>query len=212
MRYHRRMSPGTDEAAPPTGIALREAKGALRARIAAARDGLDSSTRTVASASISARIAALPSFAAARHLLLTLPFRSEWDTRPLLAAALAAGKGVAVPRVDEASRMLDLYAITDPARDLVPGFKGILEPRPACLQLPFDAIDWVLVPGVAFDAAGRRLGYGGGYYDRLLPLLGARAVRIAGAFEVQLVERVPAAPHDVTVDVVVTELRTLVVA
>ena len=63
----------------------------------------------------------------------------------------------------------------------------------------------MLVPGVAFDLDGRRLGYGGGYYDRLLPLLSPRAARVAGAFELQIVDRVPAAPHDVAVDAIVTE-------
>jgi 5-formyltetrahydrofolate cyclo-ligase len=72
-----------------------------------------------------------------------------------------------------------------------------------------DTIEWVLVPGVAFDIDGRRLGYGGGYYDRLLPLLPRAAARIAGAFEVQLVPEVPAAPHDLSVDYVVTEARVI---
>ena len=67
----------------------------------------------------------------------------------------------------------------------------------------------MLVPGVAFDLAGRRLGYGGGYYDRLLPLLSPDAARVAGAFELQIVDRVPAAPHDVAVGTIVTESRTL---
>ncbi|MET0203775.1 MAG: 5-formyltetrahydrofolate cyclo-ligase, partial [Casimicrobiaceae bacterium] len=68
-------------------------------------------------------------------------------------------------------------------------------------------VEWVLVPGVAFDVAGRRLGYGGGYYDRLLPLLPAHAPRIAGAFEAQMVAAVPFGPHDLTVDAIVTEMR-----
>jgi len=67
------------------------------------------------------------------------------------------------------------------------------------------------VPGVAFDREGRRLGYGGGYYDRLLPQLAARAVRVAGAFDLQLVARVPAAPHDVAVDAIVTESGVLAI-
>ena len=66
------------------------------------------------------------------------------------------------------------------------------------------------MPGVTFDRTGRRLGYGGGYYDRLLPLLPAQAPRIAGAFHVQIVERVPAGPHDMTVDAIVTEAETVV--
>ena len=70
-------------------------------------------------------------------------------------------------------------------------------------------VDWVLVPGVAFDARGHRLGYGGGYYDRLLALMAPSVPRVAGAFDLQVQEDVPAAPHDLTVDVVVTPTRTL---
>ena len=120
-------------------------------------------------------------------------------------AALAAGKTVAVPRVDNESRMLELHAITDPVRDVVAGYRDIPEPLPACPLVARDTIDFVLVPGVAFDRRGRRMGYGGGYYDRLLPLLSPRAARVAGAFEVQLVDRVPAAPNDIAVDAIVTE-------
>ncbi|HTL75696.1 MAG TPA: 5-formyltetrahydrofolate cyclo-ligase, partial [Casimicrobiaceae bacterium] len=71
------------------------------------------------------------------------------------------------------------------------------------------SVDWVLVPGVAFDARGGRLGYGGGFYDRLLPGAAGSAPRVAGAFEMQIVDAVPTAPHDVGVDAVVTERRTL---
>ena len=67
----------------------------------------------------------------------------------------------------------------------------------------------VAVCGVAYDREGRRLGYGGGYYDRLLPLLSPRAARVAGAFDVQIVDRVPTGPNDVTIDAVVTESRAL---
>lgn len=205
-------SSGPADAAAPQGAALREAKLALRRRILAARDALPLDERGAAAAAITARIVALPSFAAACTVLLTLAFRSEWDTLPLVRAALAAGKTVAAPRVDTASRMLELHALTDPARDLMRGHEGIPEPLPHCPKVSYDAVDWVLVPGVAFDREGRRLGYGGGYYDRLLPLLGRRAVRVAGAYELQVVERVPAAPHDLAVDAVVTESRAFACA
>jgi len=124
---------------------------------------------------------------------------------------LAAGKTVVVPRVNTLARMLELYAVADLDRDVVPGHLGIPEPRPERPQVPRDAIEFVLVPGVAFDLAGRRLGYGGGYYDRLLPLLSPRAARVAGAFEIQLVDRVPAASHDVAVDAIITESRSVAV-
>ena len=105
--------------------------------------------------------------------------------------------------------MLRALAIEDPERDIEAGYRGIPEPRAGCREIQLGDVDWVLVPGVAFDAAGRRLGYGGGYYDRLLPLLPTTVPRVAGAFDLQIVEAVPAAAHDIGVDCVITESRTL---
>ncbi len=190
-------------------MTLREAKRAVRERVMAARDALPAPWRAEASRAITARIAAMESFARARVVLVTLPYRSEWDATLLAAHALAQGKQVAAPRVDPPARMLRALRIDDLSRDVEPGYRGIPEPRATCTALALDRVDWVLVPGLAFDAAGRRLGYGGGYYDRLLPLLPRAVPRVAGAFEVQVVDAVPAAPHDIAVDCVVTELRTL---
>ena len=201
--------PAPDPAAP-RGSALHEAKLAARQAMMAARDALLPAARTAAAAAITTHIAALPSFAAAGTVLLTLPFRSEWDTLPLIDLALAAGKTVAAPRVNRATRMLELHSLSDSARELVQGAYGIPEPEATAKRVPPESVEWVLVPGVAFDRTGRRLGYGGGYYDRLLPLLG-NATRVAGAFELQLVDRVPWAPHDVCVDVIVTESQILAI-
>jgi 5-formyltetrahydrofolate cyclo-ligase len=211
MRYHRRMPPAAehvDNDAMQTA-ALRAAKLALRRRVLAERDALPAAVRRAAAAAIAARILERADFKAARAVLLTLPFGSEWDTVAVMRAALAAGRIVAVPRVDKQSRMLELHAITDPERDVVAGYRDIPEPLPACPLVSRDTIDFVLVPGVAFDRLGRRMGYGGGYYDRLLPLLSPRAARVTGAFDVQLVDRVPAAAHDIGVDAIVTESREL---
>jgi 5-formyltetrahydrofolate cyclo-ligase len=194
-----------------TGTALHEAKRAMRERVIANRDALAPAARAAASQAIAARLCALPSFADARCPLLTLPFRSEWDTHPLFAIALAEGKTVALPRVNGATRMLDLYEVRDLARDTAPGYRGIPEPHPTLPRVDFRAIDWVLVPGVAFDAAGRRLGYGGGYFDRLLALMAQATPRVAGAFDVQVVPVVPAAPHDLVVDTLATESQLLAI-
>jgi 5-formyltetrahydrofolate cyclo-ligase len=198
-------------ASPPrvANVGLREAKRSVRERILRARDAMPAHLRVAASTAIAATLSRRPDFIAARVVLLTLPFGSEWDTGLLLSAALAGSKTVAVPRVNQERHMLEIHAVCDAAREIAPGYRGIPEPRADCPPVALASIDWVLVPGVAFDAEGRRIGYGGGYYDRLLPLLDRSAARVAGAFELQVVERVPAAPHDTTVDAIVTERRTL---
>ena len=195
----------------PQGAALREAKLALRQRTLAARDSLPPEVRAAASDAISARVLALPEFTNASAVLLTFPFRSEWDTLPLVRAALAGGKTVAIPRVDIKTRMLELHSITEPDRDVGAGHRGVPEPWHHCPRIGHAAIDFVLVPGVAFDGEGRRLGYGGGFYDRLLPLLLPHVARVAGAFDLQIVDRVPAAPHDIAIDAIVTESRMIAV-
>ena len=204
------MGPSSDPHGVPAlqGTALREAKRALRQRVLAARGALSDAERAAASQAIAERFGRRADFAAARAILVTLPFRNEWDSRVLVRAALRAGKTVAAPRVDDAKRMLELYAIADPERDVVSSAQGIPEPAPHCLPVARERIDFVVVPGVAFDSYGNRLGYGGGYYDRLLPLLPG-AARIAGAFDLQIVPCVPVGPNDTAVDAVVTESREI---
>jgi 5-formyltetrahydrofolate cyclo-ligase len=202
----------TDDTTALSGPQLREAKRAMRERVLAARDALDGRTRAQDSVAIAQRIAGLASFRSAGCVVLTLPFRSEWDTRTLLEDALARGAAVALPRVNEAARMIELHRIRDPLFDVATGYRGIPEPLPSLARVQPGDIEWILVPGVAFDLHGRRLGYGGGYYDRLLPLLPAQATRVAGAFAVQLVESIPAAPHDLTVNAIATPTRLLTIA
>src|SRR6266545_2131313 len=118
--------------APPQGALLREAKLTLRRRMLTARDALPVEVRAADTLAIVARIVALPSFIGSRNVLLTLAFRSEWDTGNLVRAALAAGKCVAVPRVNATTRMLELHALSDFERDVRPGHLGIPEPLPSC--------------------------------------------------------------------------------
>ena len=136
-------------------------------------------------------------------------FGSELDTRPLLRAVLASGRVLALPRIDRAARRLVLHQVRDLGTELRPGVWGISEPDPErCRPVMPGEIDFVLVPGLAFDPEGGRVGYGAGYYDRLLggwpeplPLL------VAAAFELQVVPAVPVLATDHRVDLVVTESR-----
>jgi 5,10-methenyltetrahydrofolate synthetase len=189
--------------------ALREAKQALRAMVLAARDAIPAEVHARLSAAIAARIAVLPSFASARSVLLTLPFRSEWDSRELARGVIASGRRLVLPRVDRDARMLALHAVADLDDDVTPGYLGIPEPREACASIAPADVDFVLVPGVAFDQEGLRLGYGGGFYDRLVPLLRPDAALVAGAFDEQVVDAVPAASHDARVALLLTPTRAI---
>lgn len=188
---------------------IKSAKTALRKSVLAARDALDPALRAAASATIAGKLAALPAFASARTVMAYAGFGSEIDTAPFLAATLAAGKTLVLPRVDRATRTLQLFVVRDPAADLVAGIWGIREPDPArCAVAEPDTIDFVLVPAVAFTQDGDRLGYGGGFYDQLIQKFRPRPLLITAGFALQLQPAVPVEDTDQRVAGVITDRAT----
>ena len=181
----------------------------LREAIVAARDAMNADERARASRAIAERIGALDAYSHARAVLAFLPYRSEWDATLVVRDALAAGKIVAAPRVDPAARMLRPLRIASLERDVEAGYRGIPEPRASCVEVPPERFDLVIVPGVAFDATGGRLGYGGGFYDRTLDKLrtggAADPLAVGVAFSAQHVARVPRDEFDQPLDWIVTE-------
>lgn len=175
-------------------------KVALRATTRAARGRLSSGERALAAAGVVDRIGQLPEVRRAATVLFYAATNDEVELAGLVGAVRARGARTLFPKVrgDE----LDLIASTD-LRSLEPGYRGVREPMGPRVDPGF--VDVALVPGVAFDPTGGRLGQGGGHYDRLLPLLADDCVRIGVCFACQLVPRVPRAAHDAAVDVVVTE-------
>jgi len=201
------MTPQTDRSGEP-GADRSHAKRAARELALSRRDALSPERRGRLSAAICARAAALPELEAAGTLLLFGSFRTEIDTSPLIAWTLARGRIVCLPRI-LAPRVMAAYRVRDVATDLEPGAWGIPEPRAGLPQIAPETIDAVVVPGAAFDVAGRRCGYGGGFYDTYLPLTRAEVPRVALAFEAQIVDEVACEPHDLAVDTIVTELRVI---
>lgn len=177
-------------------------KATLRRRLLAARHGLDRDGR--ASARIVEAVRSLPEAASADRVLGYAAFGSEVDLDGLLAGWLDDGRAVHLPFV--VGDDLGIAAVRDLDADLAPGWGGVREPDPA-RRRPVDpaTLDLAVVPGVGFDPAGRRLGYGGGHFDRLLARLAPRAAIVGVAFSAQVVASLPADAHDVAVDVVVTE-------
>jgi 5-formyltetrahydrofolate cyclo-ligase len=185
--------------------ALRSAKKALRASVIARRDALDAETRRRDSQAITAKLLALPEYHAAGVVCAYASFGGEFDTATFCSDVVAAGKWLLLPRVNRTARMLELREVKNLRDDLVAGVWGIREPAERCPIIPPSAVEFLLVPGVAFTATGERLGYGGGFYDRLLAGLNAKTSRVAAAFALQVVDSIPTGPNDQRVHLIVTE-------
>ena len=160
--------------------------------------------RTAKSREIEERLFSLSEFKSARTVLFFASFRSEVETIPMIRRALASGKRVVLPKVK--GKELALFEIKDFDGDVSPGAWGIPEPRESG---PFDLrdIDLIVTPGAAFDASGNRVGYGAGYYDKILA--GYHGLTVALAFEEQIVPDFAADSHDVPVRKILTEKRTI---
>lgn len=172
----------------------------LRRAAIAQRDAVPD--RESKSAAICARIIAMKLFADAPAIHCFLPMGSEVDTRPIIAAALAAHKAVAIPvTMREGPLQHSWIQSLDPAA-FEPGVFGTLQPRAFA---PASPGEWALtvVPLLVFDRAGYRLGYGKGYYDQLLAQTPAATIGVA--FAAMERPRVPREPHDIPLDMVVTE-------
>lgn len=174
-------------------VNISEAKRVLRKEIRERERALGDGYRTRSSAAICRALAELPPFDAAGVVLAYRGTAREVDTLPFLRETLVRGKTLLLPRC-EPERRLSLCVVRDLDADLEAGVFGILEPKRSCPTLPPEAVDLAVVPCVSFDRAGRRLGQGGGYYDRLLPRL--RAVTVCVCRERLLADAVPVEPHD----------------
>ena len=180
---------------------LKATKARLRRDTIARILAMDPDDRRAQEVALAGRLEHLPGFETAGSVLLhASAFPEEVDTRPMLLRALELRKRLALPRVDRASRSLTLWGVSDLDRDLVAGHRGIPEPRRTCPVVEPESVDWVLVPGLAFDAARQRLGRGAGHYDRLLPRLNPSTPRWALILDTQWVDDLPVESHDQPLD------------
>lgn len=192
---------GTDEA-------LRHyVKAELRKRMLAIRASTPLEARAERSARIVANIEALADLSDAHVLAAYAPMAKEVDVSPLVRAWLARGLAIALPRVDRETGKLVLHAHTMGDALEESGF-GVREPLESAPVISHEEVDVVIVPALALDERGHRIGYGKGFYDRLLPEL-PNALRIGVIFDFQLVPEVPTTEGDVPVDIVVTDARSI---
>jgi 5-formyltetrahydrofolate cyclo-ligase len=145
--------------------------------------------------------ASLPGLSTSKTVLLYLSaFAEEMPTHRLFVQARAMGKQILLPRVSRRPRRLRLFEVHNLDADLEVVAMGISEPRLDLPEHPPESVDWALIPGLAFDRRGYRVGRGGGYYDRLLPRLRPDAVCWALGYDCQLIEGLPHEDHDAPLD------------
>ena len=189
-------------------ITLEECKAEARARAAARRDGLEA--RAAAGPALRDRVLAAVPLPEGCAVSAYWPMRSEIDPRPLMAALHARGHGLGLPVMRGAGKPL-VFRDWEPGLALVPGGYGTEVPGPERPELRPEVL---LVPLLAFDRAGYRLGYGGGFYDRTLAALRATgpALAVGLAHAGQEIAEVPRDAHDQRLDWIVTETEVLEIA
>jgi 5-formyltetrahydrofolate cyclo-ligase len=182
-------------------------KASLRAEMRRLRQELAPADREARSRRIAERLWALEACVRARRALFYVASGGEVETLPVLRRWIEEGRKPILPRV-EAETLTPVEV--DDLGDLAPGYRTLPEPGPGRGRvIPWEMIKVVLVPGLAFDLAGNRLGRGGGHYDRALARLGPQARTIGLAFDFQVVEHLPVEARDIPVDLVVTETQTI---
>lgn len=184
--------------------ALKREKRRVRREILERRDAIAEGDRDTRGARATHRLLALPELAAAGSVLAFWSFGSEVPTEPLIAALHERGATVALPRIEGADLVAVAFAPGGPTRTTSFGAREPLGDH----TIPPADLDVVVVPGVAFDARGSRVGYGAGFYDRFLPRTDAFTVGLG--FDLQVVDRnLPAGRFDLPIDAVVTEERVI---
>jgi len=183
---------------------IAEQKRALRRQMRKVQKQFSAEARAAASVALCAQLGREPVWREAQRILAFAPLPDEPDVRPLWEAALREGRTVALPRFDAARGAYEVRQV-QAAGQLQQANFGILEPDGDSPRVELNQLDLVLLPGVAFDAIGRRLGRGKGYFDRLLAEV--RGHKCGVAFEWQVVPAVPVEPHDVCLDSLLTPSR-----
>lgn len=172
-------------------------KTALRREIRKKKRALTGAQIAHASAALAAQLFAHPLYRRASSLYVYLSYNQEVRTEAIVRRALADGKRVAAPKVFDAEMR---FLWLEEGSQIAPGYKGI--PEPLCGAIADDRDALVLMPGLAFDPLGHRMGYGGGFYDRFLAA--EPHPTIALCYDFQLLPYLETEPHDIPVDAVLS--------
>jgi 5-formyltetrahydrofolate cyclo-ligase len=177
----------------------------LRSQIRAALKNFSPEKRRSDSEKLRAKLKEQSFFQSTATVLFFAPLPTEVNLWPLLEEGFAAGKIIALPRFDPAGQNYVACRIRNLQSEIVSGPFSIREPHQHCVEIPPREIDLILIPGIAFDLRGNRLGRGKGFYDRLLAE--TRGVKCGIVFDEQIAIEIPVEPHDVKMDFILTPTR-----
>ncbi len=156
------------------------------------------------------RLFGFANFLEANIALLYVDRNFEVPTLDILKKYSAFKKILVLPAFDTEKFLITPMKVDNPDTDLIPGPRNVLEPDPSrCNIVPIESIDIAVIPGIAFDEKGGRIGSGEGYYDRLIPKLSITTRKVALAFESQILPQVPIESHDRHVDIIISEKRII---
>ena len=161
-------------------------------------------------AAVESRLFAFANFLESKIALLYLSGNLEVQTDSIIQKAQSYNKIVVLPAFDPENYKMKLMKVDVFGQELIPGPRGVLEPDASkCKVVPMDRIDIAIIPGLAFDEKGGRIGMGTGYYDRLVPRLDITTRKVALTFEEQIIPQVPMESHDKHVDIIITDKRII---
>ena len=186
------------------------AKIQIRDEIAHTISALSESEINEKIAAVESRLFAFANFLESKIALLYLSGNLEVQTDSIIQKAHSYNKIVVLPAFDPENYKMKLMKVDAFGKELIPGPRGVLEPDDSkCKVVPMDRIDIAIIPGLAFDEKGGRIGMGTGYYDRLVPRLDITTRKVALTFEEQIIPQVPMESHDKHVDIIITDKRII---
>ncbi|MBU4184665.1 MAG: 5-formyltetrahydrofolate cyclo-ligase [Proteobacteria bacterium] len=189
---------------------IREKKQEIRNNIAKILEEFSDKEREKKTKQIEDSLFEFANFLEAKIVLLYVNKKSEVASRNIIKKCFDFNKIVILPAFDIKTYEIKLMKVDDLDNDLRTGPRGILEPDiNRCKIVPVDCVDLAIIPGVAFDEKGGRIGSGEGYYDRFIPKLSITTRKVALALERQIIQQVPVESHDNHVDIIITEERII---
>jgi 5-formyltetrahydrofolate cyclo-ligase len=189
---------------------IKEKKREIRREVSERLGALSSDEIAKRYEAIEARLFEFANFLESRIVFLYYSRKGEASSQKILKRCLQSNKILVLPALDPARHRMKLLKVDNLGKDLIAGPAGIPQPDPTrCKLVPIDRVDIAIVPGIAFDEKGGRVGTGEGYYDRLIPRLPVTTRKVALSLEAQILPQVPMESHDKHVDIIITENRVI---